>query len=159
MNKIIIFYRRWPRSVKSFKSNRLKKNANRSNSFRNGQSKKHNSAILNNIPSARQYDNYPEREDKEKGCRLRYQQTKVEVYAEFLAVDDSSGRESYLISRKTSLKITNLVEPLLRVSDTRIASLNGKIVQGHQIGRTEIQVRTLFSQLFKAKLIILNKPV
>lgn len=80
------------------------------------------------------------REDKEKGCRLRYQQTKVEVYAEFLAIDDSSGRESYLISRKTSLKITDLVVNFLRMSDSRIASLSGKILQGHQVGRTEVQV-------------------
>uniref|UniRef100_T1J6G2 Transmembrane protein 132E n=1 Tax=Strigamia maritima TaxID=126957 RepID=T1J6G2_STRMM len=79
-------------------------------------------------------------EDGKSNCRLRFQQTSVDVYARFFAVDDNSGRESYLINRKAYFRITNLVEGSLRVADPRIASLKGQIVQGQSVGRTEIQV-------------------
>lgn len=73
-------------------------------------------------------------------CKLRYQQTPVEVYAHFMAVDHESGRQSYLINRRTWLRVTDLVLPSLRVSDPRIASLHGRILQGRSMGRTEVQV-------------------
>ncbi|KAJ3622259.1 hypothetical protein MTP99_002780 [Tenebrio molitor] len=73
-------------------------------------------------------------------CRLRYQQSPVDVYAHFMAVDHDSGRISYLINRRTWLRVTDLVLPLLRVSDPRIASLHGRILQGRSMGRTEVQV-------------------
>ncbi|RZC37691.1 transmembrane protein 132B-like [Asbolus verrucosus] len=73
-------------------------------------------------------------------CHLRYQQTPVDVYAHFMAIDHDSGRISYLINRRTWLRVTDLVLPLLRVSDPRIASLHGRILQGRGSGRTEVQV-------------------
>ncbi|XP_048519028.1 transmembrane protein 132E-like [Dendroctonus ponderosae] len=73
-------------------------------------------------------------------CRLRYQQTSVEVYAHFLATDHESGRVSYLVNRRTWLRVTELVLPCLRVSDPRIASLHGKVLQGRSMGRAEVQV-------------------
>ncbi|XP_028135128.1 transmembrane protein 132E [Diabrotica virgifera virgifera] len=73
-------------------------------------------------------------------CRLRYQQTSVDVYAHFLASDHSSGRTTYLINRRTYLRVTDLVLPWLRVSDPRIASLHGRVLQGRSVGRTEVQV-------------------
>ncbi|XP_046680481.1 transmembrane protein 132E isoform X4 [Homalodisca vitripennis] len=79
-------------------------------------------------------------DDKHSFCRLRYQQSPVEVFARFLAADHDSGRVSYLVSRRTWLRVTDLVLSLLRVSDPRIASLHGRIVQGRSVGRTEVQV-------------------
>lgn len=73
-------------------------------------------------------------------CRLRYQQSPVDVYAHFMASDHNSGRVINLINRKTWLRVTDLVLPLLRVSDPRIATLNGRILQGRSMGRTEVQV-------------------
>ncbi|KRT83248.1 hypothetical protein AMK59_4705, partial [Oryctes borbonicus] len=73
-------------------------------------------------------------------CRLRYQQTTVDVYAHFMATDHDSGRVTYLINRRTWLRVTDLVLPLLRVSDPRIASLHGRILQGRSMGRTDVQV-------------------
>ncbi|KAL1489325.1 hypothetical protein ABEB36_014243 [Hypothenemus hampei] len=73
-------------------------------------------------------------------CRLRYQQTSVNVYAHFMATDHESGRVSYLVNRRTLLRVTDLVLPWLRVSDPRIASLHGRILQGRSMGRTEVQV-------------------
>ncbi|EDX17236.1 GD16787 [Drosophila simulans] len=73
-------------------------------------------------------------------CRARYQQSPVEVYAKFLAVDQNSGRTSYFISRRTGLRVTDLVQPLLRVADPKIASLKGRILQGKSMGRTDVQV-------------------
>lgn len=94
-------------------------------------------------------------------CRARYQQSPVEVYARFLAIDQvnchfdflycfhrtktfpkDSGRVSYLISRRTGLRVTDLVQPLLRVADPKIATLRGRILQGRAMGRTDVQVRT-----------------
>lgn len=73
-------------------------------------------------------------------CRLRYQQTTVDVYAHFMATDHESGRVNYLINRRTWLRVTDLVLPWLRVSDPRIASLHGRVLQGRSMGRTEVQV-------------------
>lgn len=73
-------------------------------------------------------------------CRARYQQSPVEVYARFLAMDQDSGRVSYLISRKTGLRVTDLVQPLLRVADPKIATLKGRTLQGRTMGRTDVQV-------------------
>ncbi|XP_036319877.1 transmembrane protein 132C isoform X1 [Rhagoletis pomonella] len=73
-------------------------------------------------------------------CKARYQQSPVEVYARFLAIDQNSGRISYFISRRTGLRVTDLVQPLLRVSDPKIATLKGRILQGKSMGRTDIQV-------------------
>nr|XP_021189588.1 transmembrane protein 132E isoform X1 [Helicoverpa armigera] len=75
---------------------------------------------------------------EQRSCRLRYQQSNVEVYARFLAKDHDSGRVSYFVSRRTWLKVTELV--LTRVSDPRIASLRGRVLQGRSTGRTEVQV-------------------
>lgn len=85
-------------------------------------------------------------EDKQNAiCKLRFQQSPVEVYARFLAADHDSGRVSYFVSRRTWLRVTDLVLSLLRVSDPRIASLHGQIVQGRSIGRTEVQVLSAIS--------------
>lgn len=54
-----------------------------------------------------------------------------------------SGRVSYLISRRTGLRVTDLVQPLLRVADPKIATLRGRILQGRAMGRTDVQVRCL----------------
>lgn len=64
----------------------------------------------------------------------------MEVYARFLAVDQDSGRVSYLISRRTGLRVTDLVQPLLRVADPKIATLRGRTLQGRAMGRTDVQV-------------------
>ncbi|GAB6030301.1 hypothetical protein CHUAL_005975 [Chamberlinius hualienensis] len=73
-------------------------------------------------------------------CRLRYQQTSVHVFSKFIAVDDNSGRQSYLLNRKTLFRITDLVEDFLRVADPRIANIKGRFVQGQSVGRTEVQI-------------------
>lgn len=56
-----------------------------------------------------------------------------------------SGRVSYLISRRTGLRVTDLVQPLLRVADPKIATLRGRILQGRAMGRTDVQVRHIIS--------------
>ncbi|CAH0720711.1 unnamed protein product, partial [Brenthis ino] len=76
----------------------------------------------------------------QRSCRLRYQQSNVEVYARFLAKDHDSGRVSYFVSRRTWLKVTELVLSLMRVSDPRIAFLRDRVLQGRSTGRTEVQV-------------------
>lgn len=74
-------------------------------------------------------------------CRLRFQQSPVEVHARFLATDHDSGRISYFVNRRTWLRVTDLVASMLRVSDPRIATLlQNKLVQGRGVGRTEVQV-------------------
>ena len=62
------------------------------------------------------------------------------MYARFKAEDHDSGRESFFVSRRTLLLVTDLVQGYLRVSDPRIASLYGRIIQGRSSGRTEVQV-------------------
>ncbi|XP_065333491.1 transmembrane protein 132E isoform X3 [Cloeon dipterum] len=73
-------------------------------------------------------------------CRLRFQQTNVEVYSRFYADDHDVGRISFFSSKRTWLRVTDLVLGLLRVSDARIASLHGRTLQGQSVGRTEVQV-------------------
>lgn len=64
----------------------------------------------------------------------------IQVYARFLAKDHDSGRVSYFVSRRTWLKVTELVLSLMRVSDPRIAFLRDRVLQGRSTGRTEVQV-------------------
>lgn len=78
--------------------------------------------------------------DRTTNCRLRFQQSPVEVHSRFLAADHDSGRVSYFVNRRTWLRVTDLVVGLLRVSDHRFATLQGRIVQGKSFGRTEVQV-------------------
>lgn len=74
-------------------------------------------------------------------CRLRFQQSPIEVHARFQATDHDSGRVSYFVNRRTWLRVTDLVAGMLRVSDPRIATLlQGRLVQGRGVGRTEVQV-------------------
>lgn len=43
-----------------------------------------------------------------------------------------------------ALRITELVEPFIRVSDPKIAMLKGRILQGRTMGRTDVQVISNF---------------
>lgn len=64
----------------------------------------------------------------------------------------NSGRISYFISRKTGLRVTDLVQPLLRVADPKIATLKGRILQGKSMGRTDVQVKRynkIYQYIFK----------
>lgn len=78
--------------------------------------------------------------ERPASCRTRYQQTPVDVYAHFLAADHDSGRVTYFVNRRTWLRVTDLVMPLLRVSDPKVAGLRGRILQGRYGGRAEVQV-------------------
>lgn len=63
-----------------------------------------------------------------------------QIYTRFKAVDHDTGRVSYLINRKTWLKITDSVMHSLRVADPLVATLNGRIITGRNVGRTDVQV-------------------
>ncbi|XP_077535622.1 transmembrane protein 132C dtn [Haemaphysalis longicornis] len=73
-------------------------------------------------------------------CRLRFQQARVEVLTRFQSVDHNSGREAYLLGRRTQVAVTRLVAPHLRVADAHLAALRGTTVRGLRAGRTEVQV-------------------
>lgn len=74
------------------------------------------------------------------GCRLRYQQTRVEVFTKFFSTDHNSGREASLLSRRLSIRITHLLMPYIRVSDPKVLILRGNIIEGLNVGRSEVQV-------------------
>lgn len=71
-------------------------------------------------------------------CKLRYQQSIIDVYTRFCVPDGL--HKQFLVHRKAMFRITDLVMDKLRVADSSIATLEGNIVQGVQSGRTEIQV-------------------
>lgn len=60
-----------------------------------------------------------------------------------MAVDDNSGRQSYLLSRRAQVRVTELVAHLLRVADTSVAVLDHTTLMGRSPGRTEVQVANL----------------
>ena len=76
----------------------------------------------------------------EGGCRERFQQTDVTVYASFLAEDPDSGRREYFISRTTLLDVTDIVVKHLRVTDPRVATLLRTTLIGVGLGKTEVVV-------------------
>lgn len=82
-------------------------------------------------------------------CRLRYQQTTVDVYASFCILEN--GKLQYYTGKKTYLRVTDLVKDRLRMSDPRIASLNGNIIVGQAPGLTEIQVLSPTGRVMAAK--------
>ena len=62
-----------------------------------------------------------------------------------MAEDSDSGRREYFPSRGFELDVTELlIGRGLRVSDPRIASLRGNILQGMSPGRAEVQVSMYF---------------
>ena len=83
-------------------------------------------------------------DDASGDCRLRYQQSIVDVYARF-CVPDRAGKQ-FLIHRKAMFRITDVVIDKLRVADSSIATLEGSIVQGVQGGRTEMQVGSVIER-------------
>lgn len=78
-------------------------------------------------------------------CHLRLQQAEIKLYAKFHIVSPR-GREFYK-GRQASLLVTDVLKNQLRVSDSRIASLDGTLVQGQSSGRTEIQVNITWSTI------------
>lgn len=79
-----------------------------------------------------------------------YFSLKFQVYTRFKAVDHDTGRVSYLINRKTWLKITDLVMRGLRIADPHIAILNGRIIVGRSTGRTDVQVKCLYHDVHES---------
>ncbi|CAG2170321.1 unnamed protein product, partial [Oppiella nova] len=73
-------------------------------------------------------------------CRLRYQQTKVELYTKFFSTDHNSGREASLLNRRISIRITHLLTPYIRVTDPKVLALRANIIEGLSVGRSEVQV-------------------
>lgn len=51
-----------------------------------------------------------------------------------------SGRVSSYLTRKMALRITELVEPFIRIADPKIATLSGRTIIGRTMGRTDVQV-------------------
>ena len=74
----------------------------------------------------------------DKMCANRYQQTRVRVYAQFVAEDPDSGRKDYFPSRGAELDVTSLVK--MRLEDNSVAVLRGDQIEGQSPGRTELQV-------------------
>ena len=75
---------------------------------------------------------------KERHCELQRQQSTVEVYTRFYI--QTPKLTDYFMGSSAFLKVTDLVQSRLRMSDTRIATLTGNIIKGKEDGRTEIQV-------------------
>jgi len=74
---------------------------------------------------------------------LRLQSSLVEVYARFTATDEH-GLTLYLVHRKAKFLVTNLVRPLLQVTNETVARLRDKhVVDGVTVGRTSVQVTRL----------------
>jgi transmembrane protein 132 len=91
------------------------------------------SEFIEGITSSSSFNNYI-------GCRLRFQQTRVEVFTRFFSTDHNSGREAALLSRRLSIRVTHLLMPYIRVSDPKILILRGNIIEGLNVGRSEVQV-------------------
>ncbi|GAB1607248.1 transmembrane protein 132E-like [Argonauta hians] len=82
-------------------------------------------------------------------CRLRYQQSTVDVYASFCVLEN--GRLQYYTGKKTFFRVTEMLKDRLRLSDSHIASLSGNIIMGKNPGLTEIQVLSPTSRVMAAK--------
>ena len=100
-----------------------------------------------------------QRKDDVIGCEPRYQSSVVNVFASFSVADVPNGRR-HLVGRDAMFDITDLVRSELRVADPSVATLsdhgglgqgqgqghgdslsNGVVVvEGHNPGRTEVQV-------------------
>ncbi|XP_071093980.1 transmembrane protein 132C-like [Haliotis cracherodii] len=89
------------------------------------------------------------------GCQLRLQQAEVEVFTRFHI--ESRSRIDYYHNRKAYLKVTDIVLKRMRMSDPRIASLEGNIIQGLGQGRTEVQVLSPTGRVMAAREVRVGK--
>ena len=80
---------------------------------------------------------------KQRSCELQRQQATVEVYTRFYI--QTPKLTDYFMGSNAFLKVTDLVQSRLRMSDTRIATLSGNMIKGREDGRTEIQVLVTIS--------------
>ncbi|XP_025092011.1 transmembrane protein 132C-like [Pomacea canaliculata] len=78
-----------------------------------------------------------EGQSRNAGCEVRMQQALIDVYARFII--DNGGRK-YFQSKKVYLRVTDLVQKFLRTLDPQIATVNGRVVQGHSAGKTDVQI-------------------
>lgn len=117
---------------------------------------KHKKQLKSHV-NEEKYDQITNDEDNDIGCRLRYQQTNVEVLTKFFSVDHDSGREAYFLNRKLSVKVTDLVLTLMQLSDSHVAVLRGNIIEGMNVGRSEVQIFSpITGQLLGEKEIIVS---
>lgn len=90
----------------------------------------------------RSLDSYMAQQDltsaKQRSCELQRQQATVEVYTRFYI--QTPKLTDYFMGSNAFLKVTDLVQNRLRMSDTRIATLSGNMIKGRDDGRTEIQI-------------------
>ncbi|KAL5017671.1 hypothetical protein ScPMuIL_007260 [Solemya velum] len=82
-------------------------------------------------------------------CQPRFQQSLVDIFTRFLI--QTSAKTDYFKSKKASFKVTHLLSHRLRISDPRIAKLDGVVVYGDRKGRTEIQVLSPAGRVMAAK--------
>lgn len=73
-------------------------------------------------------------------CQLKFQQARIEVFTRYQSSDHDSGREASLVNRKHLILITNLVRNFIRVSDKKVLTIRGNIVEGVSVGRADIEV-------------------
>ena len=79
---------------------------------------------------------------------LRFQQTRVRVWAEFMAEDPESGRREFFPARGSEIEVTEVVAAGkgLRVKDPKMASIrnigSGAVVVGRYPGKTQVKVRS-----------------
>jgi len=87
---------------------------------------------------------------------LRFQSSQIEVYARFVLLNEHDA-VSYLLHRKAQFLVTDIVRPLLQVSDESVARLrNDRVIDGVKPGQTTVQVTNQTLQSNTVILFLLN---
>ncbi|XP_046910174.2 transmembrane protein 132C dtn isoform X3 [Dermatophagoides farinae] len=74
-------------------------------------------------------------------CQLKFQQTRIEVYTRYMSSDHDSGREASLVNRRHSIRITKIVQNMIRVSDKKILRiLRANIIEGVSAGTANVEI-------------------
>ncbi|OTF69277.1 hypothetical protein BLA29_001898 [Euroglyphus maynei] len=74
-------------------------------------------------------------------CQLKFQQARIEVYTRYTSSDHDSGREASLVNRRHLIRITKIVQNMIRVSDKKIIRiLRGNIIEGVSAGTANVEL-------------------
>lgn len=88
---------------------------------------------------------------------MRYQQSYIQVFAQFTTTDYNSGREFYFFSHKALVLITNLVQSRFKISDPKVALVRGDIIEGLYPGEFNLQiVSPVGNRVLASKLVLVT---
>ncbi|XP_058137199.1 LOW QUALITY PROTEIN: transmembrane protein 132C [Dasypus novemcinctus] len=98
----------------------------------------------------RESEDEEDEERRGRGCALQFQRATVRVLARFVA-EGAGAQPRHLLGPAWQLDVTHLVADFLKLEEPRVASLQGGVLAGREVGMTAVQVLSPLSDSILAE--------